>query len=288
MKNWKILSAACLAVLVLSSLAGTPSLAADQKKADGQKKVLYFTHEPGRYHKYTPQLALFREIGKRAGWDVEVWTGEHNAQIAKLRTPDFGKGYDAIVYNFCFAKSRDLEAASNLMKQTREHGVPCLLIHCSMHSWWDTYKNGKPGAIPRYEGHAKADPSLVEQWLASHPGETFPAWGDFTGIASTRHGPKAPVKMNRKKDHPATARFPDGFETGNTELYNNVYQVKGVVPLIEGVQGKDSYVVMWTCPQGKSQVMGLTIGHDVGDWQAESYQNLITDGVNYLIAHPQP
>ena len=253
------------------------------------KKVLYFTHEPGRYHKYGPQMAIFRDIAQKAGWDVTVMTGEHEEQIKRLRTPDFGKGFDAIVYNFCFAKSKDLEAASNLMAQTREHGVPCLLIHCAMHSWWPTYKSGKPGAIgPDYKGQAKAEPALVAQWRKAHGDKPFPAWGDFTGVASVRHGPKAPIKMTKVKEHPATKRFPSEFMTGKTELYNNVYVLKRVVPLIRGKQGKDDFIVMWTCPQGKSQVMGLSIGHDVADWTSKPFQNAMTDGLNYLIEHPKP
>ena len=256
---------------------------ADEPKS-GAKRVLYFTHEPGKYHKYTPQKEIFAGIAKRAGWEVTVMTGEHEPQIKRLRTPDFGKGYDAIVYNFCFAASRDLEAAHNLMVQTREHGVPALLIHCSMHSWWATYKNGKAGSLgPNYKGEAKADPALVEQWRVAHADKPFPAWGDFTGVASTRHGPKAPIRMVKTGDHPATARYPDDFTTGKTELYNNVYVVDEVVPLINGVQGNSKFTVMWTCPQGASEVMGLTVGHDVNDWTADSYQNLIIDGVNYLM-----
>jgi hypothetical protein len=247
-------------------------------------KVLYVTHEPGRWHKYTPQLAIFKEIGEKAGWDVTVWTGEHHAQVEKLQTKDYAKGYDAVVYNFCFASEQDLEAAANLMDQTRVNGVPALLIHCAMHSWWDTYKNGVPKAIgPDYLGKAKAKPDLVKAWKEKHGDKPFPAWGDFTGVASERHGPKQPIKMNVvAKDHPITKRFPDGFTTGNTELYNNVYVIDGVVPLIKGVQGNDEAIVVWTCPQGKSEIMGLSTGHDVDDWNAEPFQNLIIDGVNHM------
>ena len=265
------------------------SVATVAQAADA-KKVLYFTHEPGRWHKYTPQMEIFKTIGKDAGWEVTVMTGTHHDQVEKLRTPDFGKGYDAIVYNFCFAGERDLEAADNLMKQTREYGVPALLIHCSMHSWWATFKNGKAGSLgPDYKGQAKADPKLVEEWRVKHRGQPFPAWGDFTGVASGRHGPHKPVKMvTIAKDHPVTKRFPDGFSTPATELYNNLYLVDGVVPLIEGQQGDAKAVVVWTCPQGRSQVMGLTIGHGVDDWKTEPFQNLIIDGVNYLAENPKP
>ena len=255
-------------------------------------KVLYFTHEPGRWHKYTPQLKIFKELGEKAGWDVTVSTGEVNAQIKNLRKKDFGKDHDVIVYNFCFAASKDLEAANNLMNQTRKNGKPAVLIHCAMHSWWATYKNGKPDALGKdYSGKAKADPKLVEEWNKSHPGEPFPAWGDFTGVASTRHGPKKPIEMKvveKNKDHPALKRFPDGFTTGNTELYNNFYVTDDVVPLIKGKQGKAEAIVVWTCPQGESQVMGISTGHDVNDWKAEPFQNLIEDGVNHLAKNPKP
>lgn len=251
------------------------------------KKVLYVTHEPGRWHKYTPQLEIFKEIGKKAGWDVTVMTGEHDAQIKKLQTLDFGKGYDAIVYNFCFASSDDLVAANNIMLQTREHGVPAVLVHCAMHSWWPTYRDGKEGALgPEYKGKAKAKPELFEKWKKEHPGKFFPAWGDFTGVASGRHGPQKPIKLTKVKDHPITARVKDGSMTGPTELYNNIYKVDGVEPLLEGTQGDAKATVLWLCPQGKSKVLGFSIGHGVADWKLDVFQNTLTDGVNYLIANP--
>ena len=100
------------------------------------------------------------------------------------------------------------------------------------------------------------------------------------------------VKMmvvKKNKNHPALKRFPDGFTTGNTELYNNFYVIDGVVPLIEGdQQTQKRAIVMWTCPQGKSQVMGLSTGHGLGDWQAKPFKNLVEDGVNYLAKNPKP
>ena len=257
-----------------------PALRADEPAA---KKVLYFTHEPGTYHRYTPQLAIFRQLAKQAGWELTVMTGDHEAQIKKLRTPDFGKNFDAIVYNCCFAGSRDTQPAENLIAQTRKHGVPALLIHCSMHSWWPTFKSGEPGNLgPEYHGDAKADAKLVTEWRLTQGDRPFPVWGDFTGVASTTHGPSQPIAMQRIGNHPATRRFPQEFVTGNTELYNNLYTLEAVTPLIRGVQGEESEIVMWACPQGKAEVIGLTVGHDVNDWTQGPYQNLLIDGVNYL------
>ena len=265
------------------------TMVAFARPASAEKKVLYFTHEPGRWHKYSAQLEIFRQIAKKAKWELTVMSGDHDSQILKLRTPDFGKDFDAIVYNFCFAKSRDLEAQANLVAQTCEHGVPALLIHCAMHSWWPTYRDGKPGAIgPHYKGKAKGDPALVAEWRKKHGKKPFPAWGDFTGVASGRHGPHQPITLTKVVDHEATKSFPKEFTTGKTELYNNIYVVDGVVPLIEGKQGNAKAIVSWLCPQGKSQVLGLTVGHDMGDWATDEYRGLITDGVNYLMANPKP
>ena len=257
--------------------------------AKEKPKVIYFTHEPGRWHKYTAQKKVFSQIATKAGWDLTIMTGDHDGQIAKLRTPDFAKGYDAVVYNFCFAKSKDLEAQANLVAQTKNHGVPAMLIHCAMHSWWPTYRDGKPDALgPDYKGKAKADPKLVAEWRKKHGDKQFPAWGDFTGVASGRHGPHRPIVMKKLLDHPATKRLPKEFTTGNTELYNNIYVLDKVVPLIEGIQGNSKAIVMWLCPQGKSKVLGLTVGHGVGDWATDQYRGLIADGVNYLIQNPKP
>ena len=60
------------------------------------------------------------------------------------------------------------------------------------------------------------------------------------------------------------------------------------VPLLEGTQQNDKAVVMWTCPQGKSQVIGLTLGHSTEEFEEEVFQNLVVDSVNYLLKNPKP
>ena len=275
-------------LMVVSSVCVLAAVFAPTAAMAAGKKVLYFTHEPGRWHKYGPQMEFFKTFAKEAGWDVTYSTGDHDGQVKKLHEKDFGKGYDAIVYNICFAGSKDLEACDNLIKQTRDNGVPAMLIHCGMHSWWATYKSGDVAA-PSKNKEAKTSQALLDEWKAAHGDAPYPVWGDCTGIGSTGHGPRQPVVLTHiAKDHPASKRLPEGFTTGNTELYNNVYISEGGVPLIRGKQGKADAVVMWTAPQGKSQVLGFTIGHDVGDWKTEPFKHLVIDSVNYLIANPKP
>lgn len=246
-------------------------------------KILYVTHEPGKYHKYTPQKTIFESIAMDANWEVTYWTGEHEAQIKRLRTKDFGLGFDAIVYNFCFAKSTDLEAAYNLMEQTRTHGIPALLIHCSMHSWWGTYKN-----LSKWNGKAHPKKNLVEEWEMKYPEKDFPVWGDFTGVASVKHDHKKPIEVtNVNREHPATQNIGVGFTTVSTELYDNYYILDTVIPLAKGKQVnregvEKEMVVFWECPQGKSKILGLSLGHGIGEWGSKEFQNMVRDGVNYL------
>jgi len=247
-------------------------------------KVLYVTHEPGRWHNYSDQLAVIRKLASEADWELSIATGSYDETVDFLRTPYFGLGHDAIVYNFCFADSRDMDAMTNLIHQTVGNGVPALLIHCSMHSWWDTYKKGKP--IPGNAiGKARASKSLLRKWQKEHPDESMPAWGDFTGIASTGHGSKKPIELSTvQADHPATASLPKGYATSPTELYNNIYITADTVPLLMGKQGKKESVVMWLSPRGKSQIIGLTLGHAAPEWEDPVFHSLLVDSVNYLLA----
>ena len=193
---------------------------------------------------------------------------------------DYAAGQDVVVYNFCLAASRDIAAMENLISQTRDSGVPALLIHCAMHSWWDTFKRGRK--IPGNEGEARAHKKLLRQWQKDHPERPLPAWGDFTGVASTRHGPKQPIALLAPSDHPATKSLPDDYRTEKTELYNNHYVTDGVVPLLYGSQGEDSAIVMWTVQRGKGQIIGVTLGHADAEWQDPVFLQLLADSIDWL------
>ncbi|WP_170287458.1 ThuA domain-containing protein [Halioglobus maricola] len=245
-------------------------------------KVLYVTHEPGRWHDYSAQLADFREVAADASWELTVATGDKDALFDFLRSENFAAGQDAIVYNFCLADSRDMAAMSNLIDQTVSGGVPAVLVHCAMHSWWDTFKKGKP--IPGNPlDKARASKSLLKQWQQDHPNETMPAWGDFTGIASTKHGPKKPITLVAIAESPVALNIPDGYATRKTELYNNHYLTPDVVPLLRGIQRNNEEVVMWLAPRGEGQIIGLTLGHNDDEWDDPVFRELLKSAVDYLL-----
>ena len=279
------------AAYLLNSLAVLLCLAVSAQTSAGNK-VLYVTHEPGRWHDYSAQLAAFRAMSTGREWELELASGSVDELLAFLKTPDYGSSYDAIVYNFCLADSRDLEAMANLTEQTKTHGTGALLVHCAMHSWWDTFKKGETVAGDNI-AKALADPELVKQWADKHPNRAFPIWGNFTGVASTSHGPQEPIILTASGEHPATARLPGGYKTKDTELYNNIYITDDVIPLLRGTQestflswltsSETESVVMWQAPRGNGIVMGLTIGHSTEEWQDPVFLQLIGDSVDYLL-----
>jgi hypothetical protein len=306
----------CTLLLILAFL---PACSTNSSPTTKPYKVLYVTSLPGTYHDYVRQRELFLEFTKKASWDVTVLTGSyHNKRkrphspeimaeikaqkplLELLKEKDYAKGYDAVVYNVCMALSNDVEAAHNIMQQTRENGVPAFLIHCSMHTFWPTFKYGKSSNWGHnYKGQAKAQKSLVDEWYKKHPNTPFPAWGDFTGFATGKHLHNSPITTKRLNNHPATRSVAKGYVTPATELYIPLYITPETYPLLEGTQSatlnkkakaakhdKNKAVIMWVTPQGKSKVMGLTIGHADADWQSAGFQNLVIDGVNWMIENP--
>jgi Trehalose utilisation len=262
--------------LALSFLLGLPLLA----QAAG--KVLYVTHEPGRWHDYTAQLNAFRAVAQGSEWDLTVASGDKDALFEFLRSANFAAEQDVVVYNFCLANSQDIGAMENLIIQTTEGGIPAMLLHCGMHSWWDTFKKGKP--IPGNPlGEARANKRLLKRWQKEDPEKTLPAWGDFTGVASTGHGPKKPIQLIALEPHPLSKDLPANYSTTPTELYNNHYITPEVQPLIRGRQGKDEAVVAWLAPRGASLLLGITLGHDSDEWQDPVFLKLLENGVNFLL-----
>ncbi len=295
---WMPLAVLSIVGVSLGVMSCNDSNAQDQaEKKAGAKvlsptKVLYVTFEPGKYHKYTPQMEVFKEVAKVNAWDATVITGTHDGVIKQLaENPNFAEGYDVVVYNFCFANCANLDVPYNIIEQTKTKGVPAMLIHCSLHSFWPTYKVKGGSAVHAPGAHEKAHTKkeLLAKWNKEHPGVDFPAWPKFTGIASTGHGPQAPIQTRHLvKDHPIVKDVPE-YKTVNAELYNNFINAddsKDTVSIIKGQQGKGSAVVLWEHPVGKSKVVSFTLGHGLEEWSQLEFRQIIANGVNYLAKNP--
>lgn len=297
-RKWKLsmllpmgLLSAIGAGFLVTSCNHAEAQAATSKEKEATK-VLYVTFEPGKYHDYTPQKEIFMKMSGENKWNTTVITGTHDEVINKLASePNFGDGYDLIVYNFCFAGCANLDVPYNIIEQTKTKGIPAMLIHCSLHSFWPTYKvkGDKTVHAPGAPEKARTKKDLLEKWNKNHPGKAFPSWPTFTGISSTGHGPKTPVKTkNLIPDHGALKDVPE-YETVNAELYNNFIKAeesKKSIPIMEGTQGKKSAIIMWEHPVGKSKTVSFTLGHSTAEWQQAEFQQVIKSTVNYLAENP--
>jgi type 1 glutamine amidotransferase len=244
------------ALFVAVLLSGVVRCSAEEPKAaaadaGGPKlKVLYITG--GKYHDYQKLTPIITDgIKKHANVDIDVkW------DLDCMRDKNLGDGYDAIVYNICFAGDEkkatlppeaDPELIANALRISRE-GKPTVMIHCSMH--------------------------------------TFMASDDWTECCGqrTRHHDKFKPFATEKvtADHPIVKHFPDDWSTPGDELYQTLIFPESSVPLLRSV-GKDERgnqsIVCWTHKYGDGQVFGTTLGHDTKTVEQDAYQRLLADGL---------
>ncbi len=268
----------------------TASNTESDSNSEQRTKVLYVTHQPGKYHDYTAQRTIFNQIAKEQPWEVTVLSATHDELVELLAgDPDFGKEADVIVYNICMAKELNLMVPHNIMRQTTVHGKPALLIHCALHSFWATFKaDPNKGAVHTPGAHPKAHslPETIAQWQAAHPDKDFPAWTNFTGIASTKHSPKAPVQSIKKlHDHPIIADVDEYTSAEGSELYYNFIteqEASNTKGILLGRVGEDEDFILWEKQHPKAKVVSYTMGHSTEEWYEEPFQAIITNAVNYL------
>lgn len=181
---------------------------------------------------------------------------------------DWARGFDVVVHDECTADVNDLKVVERVLAPHKA-GLPAVVIHCGMHSF-------------RTEGFPKAT-----------------AWFEFTGLATTRHGPQAPIAITYTDPASPIAKGLSGWTTKNEELYNNQVGklAETAQPLARGKQtykqgGKevtDEAVVAWTNRyNGKARVFGTTLGHNnetVGD---PRYLDLITRGLLWSVDKLDP
>ena len=143
-----------------------------------------------------------------------------------------------------------------ILKPHRD-GLPGVVLHCGMHSY-------------RSEG-----------W----PDQDTP-WFQFTGQATTGHGPHEPLTIQfTNQQHPIT-RGMQGWTTGPEELYNNVRKpMEGTETLGRGQQGKEDTVTIWTNAYGpkKTKVFATTLGHANELVSDARYLDLVTRGLLWSV-----
>ena len=271
----RLLAGIACAALVAATISTAPTGAAP---AADDKPVRALLVIGGCCHDYKKQQELLTKgISGRANvqWAVAYdpdTTTKHLNPV--YENPDWAKGFDVVVHDECSSDVKDPKIVDRILKPHRD-GLPAVVLHCGMHSY-------------RTEGYPKTTP-----------------WFDFTGLASTGHGPQAPIDVRYIDKESAITKGLDGWKTVNEELYNNSAGklLDTAQPLAKGTQTfktkdgterTDEAVVVWTNTyNGKAKVFATTLGHNNETVADARYLDLVARGLLWSVgklddAHLKP
>ena len=170
------------------------------------------------------------------------------AQLPLHRNPDWAGDYDVVVYNQCFAETKDPEYIRSITGAHRK-GTPAVVIHCAMHSYRD----------------AEIDD-----------------WRRFLGVSTRSHDHQSryPVKVV-VADHPVMKGFPQNWVTPKDELYVIEKVWPGVTVLATSAREKsgEAQPVIWTNRFHGTRVFGITYGHTNETFLDPVFLTVVTRGM---------
>lgn len=203
-------------------------------------KVLYITG--GGYHDYQKLTPLLTEsMTRHANVVFDVKWG-----VEPLRDPHLGDGFDAIVYNLCFADEKDESAINNAVRVTQS-GKPTVLVHCSMHCF-----------------------------------QASDAWTECCGQRTRRHDAYRPFgTVKADPEHPVMKNFPDQWTTAGDELYQTIEFGKNSTALlkVKSAESGNVHTVCWVHKFGNGNVFATTLGHDMKTAEQADYHRLLAHGL---------
>ncbi len=222
----------------------------------------------GCCHDYKTQQTLLTEgISKRANvqWKIAYDSDKGTTHLNPVyENDDWANGFDVIVHDECCADVKDAKIIDRILAPHRK-GVPSVILHCGMHSY-------------RGEGYPDATP-----------------WFDFTGLASTGHGPQSPIQITfTDRDNVITKGMEDWL-TIKEELYNNsagklhdtAHALATGQQTFKDRNGDEvtaTAVVVWTnLYQEKTRVFATSLGHNNETVADERYLDLITRGLLWSV-----
>jgi len=256
---------ASLSISLILVLVGRWSLPADGAEPTTVRALLVLG---GCCHDYKSQQHIITKgVSARANvqwviaYDPDTGTRHLNPWYEK---PDWAKGFDVVVHDECCSDVNDLATVERILKPHRD-GLPAVILHCGVHSY-------------RTAGYPKTT-----------------AWFEFTGLASTGHGPQVPIEISFLDPQDPITRVLQNWKTGNEELYNNSSGrlLDTARPLAHGHQtwktdkGEEkstTAVCVWTNKyQGKTNVFATTLGHNNATVADDRYLDLISRGLLWSV-----
>ncbi|MCM8528540.1 MAG: ThuA domain-containing protein [Lentisphaeraceae bacterium] len=176
-----------------------------------------------------------------------------------LSKPDWHKGYDLIIYNFCHAHETDKEFVESVAK-VHYDGKPAIALHCTFHTY---------------------------HWKIKPDAEGKKAWTQLVGVTSPNHGPHTSIKVvPADTEHPIMKGFPSEWITPKGELYNikEIHDNTHVLAMGTRTEKGDKAPnpCIWTNTYGKGKVVGITLGHHNETMQDKVYMDLLSRSVLWV------
>lgn len=218
--------------------------------------VLYVTG--GCCHDYEAQEEILtQELSERL--DIE-WTIDFEAddsrdfKLSRFDDPNWNEGYDAVLYNMCFAEVTDNDYIENITQAHYDSGTAAIFLHCSMH----TFRDAETEEWDRLIG--------LETYHHEHEQREF----EFEAL---------------DREHPVMDSFPEGNWVSPTdELYIVTKTYENLIPLAHsfGPESNDHHVVMWANTYGNARVIGTTAGHNDSVMQDPVYLDFLGNGLRWI------
>ena len=225
------------------------------------KAVMYVG---GGFHDYkTMPGVLTDKMAKLANVTFDIKpVASAEAMAAAFKDPNFGQGYDVIVYDICFGEKWEDGDYDGALKVAAK-GKPAVFLHCSMH----TYRPPRDAKDPRL---------LAREAIADAK------WHALVGMDTRVHDKYQPFStVKASPDHPILKTFPDNWSTPGDELYNTVKMMPTATPLLtaKSPSSGKTHTVAWVNQYGNTRVFATTLGHDMKTGADPNYQRLLAYGL---------
>lgn len=250
------------ALMTLFVAAVTPGSGISEESSKSSKKVRALMVTGGCCHDYQNQKRLISEgLSARVGpieWTILQYDDAKDTKADVYRQTDWIREFDIVVHNECFGGVEDGEFVTGVVDAHVEHGVPAIMVHCSMHSY-------------------RAAP-------------TADAWRELIGVTSRRHE-RAKRSLTVKPtdagaDHAIMKTMKGQWQTPNGELYiiEKVWPSATVLATAYSHETEKDEPVIWINQWRGVRSFGISLGHHNETIEAETWQSVVADGWRWALA----
>lgn len=244
-------------ILMLLLLSVTICIIAYTAQAQSYN-VLYVTG--GGFHDYESQEELLRESLSEnldLEWETDFTAGEDRIdfKIARFDDPNWIEGYDAVIYNMCFAEVTDSDYIERITQAHYDSGAAAVVLHCSMH----TFRDADTEEWDRLIG--------LETYHHEHQQRTFKI-----------------EPINRY--HRVMENFPEvAWVQPTDELYIVTKTYDNLIPLSEayGPETGEWHPVTWLNTYGNARVVGTSAGHNTDVMKDDVFVDFLVNGLKWAL-----